>query len=246
MRYEHLPAFGPTEVSGDDDIEAVAIVRVAYALSREQLIAALSYGFPEIADGREPADLTDTEVRAEVEGYLGARGIVGLQWIVEHEGRRTHPPEQQALHDALAAAVDRTYLTPRPAPAMQSPRYREGTVTLQTTDHGEVTVPEPAWCTGHDDEYVGYLADVTHNGRHARATAVTEEHGTVDVLDAHISHAPHAVAKPEPYPVVSVVMDVARELAPADGPPLVHALRLASIRLERLLAEAEHLRGEGQ
>lgn len=247
MRYEHLPVFGPTEVSGDEDTEPVVIVRVAYALSREQLLAALGYGFAEIAADREPADLTDAEVRIEVEGFLGAQGIIELDRIVEHEQHRTYPPEQQAVLDALAAAADRAYLAPTsPRPAMQSPRYREGTVTLQTVDHGEVTIPEPDWCTGHDDERVGHLADVTHNGRPVRAGAATEQYGYVEILDAHISHAPYAVMQPEPHPVVSLHLDLDADVTPEDGFKVARGLRVGALRVERTVAEAERLRGGGR
>ncbi|MEU8524829.1 hypothetical protein AB0C77_04395 [Streptomyces sp. NPDC048629] len=38
------------------------------------------------------------------------------------------------------------------------------TVTLPTIDHGPVTLPEPAWCTGHADHIPGYRTDLTHAG----------------------------------------------------------------------------------
>lgn len=39
------------------------------------------------------------------------------------------------------------------------------TVTVQTRDHGAVTVPEPEWCTGVGHEVVGdYRADISHYG----------------------------------------------------------------------------------
>ncbi|MFD4320131.1 DUF6907 domain-containing protein [Streptomyces sp. NPDC058548] len=36
-------------------------------------------------------------------------------------------------------------------------------ITLTTTDHGEITLPEPGWCTGHTGP-VGYRIDLTHTG----------------------------------------------------------------------------------
>jgi hypothetical protein len=243
VRYEHLPVFGPTDVSADEDTDAVVVVRVAYALSREQLLAALAYGFPEMADGREPADLSNKEVRTEVEGYLGMQGIVELDRIVTHEQGRTYPPEQRAILDALAAAIDRTYLTPHPEPAVQSPLYRDGTVTVQTLDHGEVTVPEPAWCLGHDDEYVGYLADVTHNGARTVAPLVTAKYGLAQIMHAYISHAPHAQQQPEPKPLLSFLLDGHGDLDAADGHNLARALRIAAVRIERMATALGHLRG---
>ncbi|MGW5335039.1 DUF6907 domain-containing protein [Streptomyces bauhiniae] len=36
------------------------------------------------------------------------------------------------------------------------------TVILSTVDHGEVTLPEPDWCEGHDGHEPQHLADLTH------------------------------------------------------------------------------------
>ncbi|MFE7803998.1 DUF6907 domain-containing protein [Streptomyces sp. NPDC057430] len=38
------------------------------------------------------------------------------------------------------------------------------TVTLPTIDHGDITLPEPAWCTGHADHIPGYRVDLAHTG----------------------------------------------------------------------------------
>ncbi|MEV6398139.1 hypothetical protein AB0M39_25775 [Streptomyces sp. NPDC051907] len=35
---------------------------------------------------------------------------------------------------------------------------------MATSDHGNVSIPEPSWCTGVHQEG-GYLSDVSHNGR---------------------------------------------------------------------------------
>ncbi|MGW3627303.1 DUF6907 domain-containing protein [Streptomyces sp. NPDC000880] len=42
---------------------------------------------------------------------------------------------------------------------MSTPR----TVTVPTTDHGPVTIPEPVWCAGHDDRPPGYRDDIIHS-----------------------------------------------------------------------------------
>ncbi|MFH9728326.1 DUF6907 domain-containing protein [Streptomyces sp. NPDC017254] len=45
-------------------------------------------------------------------------------------------------------------------------------ITLPTLDHGNVTLPEPGWCTGHSGRTPGYRIDVTHTGaEHAFAFA---------------------------------------------------------------------------
>ncbi|MFD9255975.1 DUF6907 domain-containing protein [Streptomyces bottropensis] len=37
-------------------------------------------------------------------------------------------------------------------------------VTLATVDHGNVTLPEPTWCVGHDDHVPVHRSDLTHYG----------------------------------------------------------------------------------
>jgi hypothetical protein len=37
-------------------------------------------------------------------------------------------------------------------------------VTVPTLDHGDITVPEPAWCVGHADQPRGFRVDLTHRG----------------------------------------------------------------------------------
>ncbi|MGW1399304.1 DUF6907 domain-containing protein [Streptomyces sp. NPDC002405] len=86
----------------------------------------------------------------------------------------------------------------------QDPRYGEGTVTLQTLDHGEVTIPEPAWCRGHDGELVGSLSDVSHEGPELVASVDTRAGGEVVLLRANLTHAPYLEIEPEPQPVVYV------------------------------------------
>ncbi|WP_128380509.1 DUF6907 domain-containing protein [Streptomyces cavernae] len=117
-------------------------------------------------------------------------------------------------------------------------------VTIPTVDHGLVAVPEPAWCTGHGWQPNPYLADVTHNSARVRASAATAAYGLVEVMRARITHAPYAVLQPEPHPLVSVRLDVALDLDPADALKVVQGLRVAALRLEKVAAEAARLRGE--
>ncbi|MEU1559491.1 hypothetical protein ABZ504_03095 [Streptomyces mirabilis] len=137
-------------------------------------------------------------------------------------------------------------MSTEPPRVPQSPRYRQGTVILQTEDHGEVTVPEPVWCTGHDDEYVGHLADLTHNGVHVRAGAVTYAHGYLELLDAYISHAPYGELHPEAHPVLSLHLDLDLDATPEDSRKVAQALRVASLRIDRVADEVERLRNGGQ
>ena len=124
-------------------------------------------------------------------------------------------------------------------PRKQSPRYRDRTVVLDTLDHGEVTVPEPAWCIGHDDELVGYLADIGHNG-----PAITARYGRTPLMEACITQAPHGELRPEQLPVLAVHLDIDATVDSEDGRHLARALRAAAARLDRALDELALLRGE--
>ncbi|MBL3670181.1 hypothetical protein JL475_30220 [Streptomyces sp. M2CJ-2] len=130
------------------------------------------------------------------------------------------------------------------APRKQSPRYRDRVVVLDTLDSGEVTVPEPAWCVGHDDDTVGYLADITHNGATTTVAAVTARYGHLPVMDARITQAPHGQQQPELLPLLAIRVDVDATVDLEDGRHLTQALRAAAVRIDRALDEVARLRGE--
>ncbi|MFC7892705.1 DUF6907 domain-containing protein [Streptomyces sp. NPDC057381] len=235
------PVFGPTEIIGDDEQPTLAIVQLAIALPREQLRAALAIGHAQMA-GEPPLDeMSVLDVRREVEGYLGAASIVDLYRETAVVTKRITP--EHAVE--LDSAIDRAYSRPAPAPkAKQDPRYGEGTVTLQTLDHGEVTVPEPAWCVGHDDDIVGHLADTTHNGAIVTTDATTSRHGQMRIMEAQLIQAPHGELRPEPLPLLSIRVDLDATVATEDARSISRALRVASVRLDRAIAGLAHLRGE--
>ncbi|HEY9372197.1 DUF6907 domain-containing protein [Streptomyces sp.] len=241
-----LPTYGPTEVFHDgDDIAPDVVVRVAYALSRVQLMTALSIGFTEIAPDRNAEDLTVEEVRSEVEGWLHGAAVIELDRYVRQGQLTAYPPEVQPVMDALAAALDRAYpATGENSPVRRAPRYGDGTVTLHTVDHGEVTVPEPAWCIGHSWQPNPHRADITHNSTRVKAAATTDGAGRVHLLHAYISHSPHLEIEPEPHPVVSVDLGCTDDFAAEDIPQLAEGLRSAARVLENVAAEAIRLRGE--
>jgi len=237
-----LPAYGPTEVFREEDVTPDVVVRVAFALSREQLMTALSIGFTELIPDRQAEDLTVEETRTEVEGWLHAAAVIELDRYVTQGQLTAYPPEAQPVMDSLAAALDRAYPPRRGEPEerpVQAPRYGDGSVTLTTLDHGEITIAEPEWCTGHDGEQIVQRVDVTHVG----ATTAGEYAG-VEFLPARISWGPFAELRPEPYPLADVDefpgMDPAqlRELAAEVG---LHAGRLYSKanELDRIRREME-------
>lgn len=110
-RGERLPVFGPYEVQGGvDELEpAVAVVQVAFALTRTQLLTALAMSFAGLGPERTPESLTDDEVRREVEGQLAAEAIIELDHLMEANEQAVFPPEQQRAMDALGLAVDRAF-----------------------------------------------------------------------------------------------------------------------------------------
>jgi hypothetical protein len=245
-----MPVYGPTDPFGDEEHEPEVIVRVDFLMSREQITTALGIAWAEGFTTSPVEDLPVLQVRHEVEAWLSVQAFHALDVQMERDRQRTFPPEQQRVMQLLAAAVDRAYTRPSVpttlcapgvpdgTPAVQAPRYGDGTVTLLTLDHGEITIPEPAWCTGHDGEQIVQRVDVTHVGRTVAAQLETDA-GTIEFLPARISWGPFAELRPEPFPLADVedfpAMDPAqlRELAAEVG---LHAGRLyrLSNELDRL------------
>lgn len=63
------------------------------------------------------------------------------------------------------------------------------TVTVQTLDHGPVTIPEPSWCRGvHEAE--AYRVDIEHQGADIVATVATACHGDVTALSMSLVQRP--------------------------------------------------------
>ncbi|MFG2683140.1 DUF6907 domain-containing protein [Streptomyces sp. NPDC048392] len=235
------PVFGPTEVVGDDQADNLAVVQIALPLSREQLRAALAVGHAQMGGEPPLEEMTVLDVRREVEGYLGAASIIDLHREAAVVAERIAPEHAAELD----SAIDRAYTRPPAPPRIsQDPRYGDGTVTLNTDDHDEVTVPEPAWCVGHDDDTVGYLADTTHNGPVITAAAVTSQNGQTPIMEARITQAPHGEIHPEALPLLAFQLDIDATVTPEDGRNITRALRVAAARLDRALADLAHLRGE--
>ncbi|MFF4566179.1 DUF6907 domain-containing protein [Streptomyces sp. NPDC001435] len=113
------------------------------------------------------------------------------------------------------------------------------TITLQTIDHGPVTVEEPDWCLGHAGEPVGYRADIVHKGRIV-AAEYEADHGPVEFLKARISWGPFGELRPEPYPVADV--EEFPPMSPAQLRELVAEVHLHADRLDRLADELDRLR----
>ena len=236
------PVYGPTDPFGDEEHDPDVIVRVDYLLSREQITTALGIAYAEIAADRDPESLPVFEVRHEVEAYLAVQGLHELGKQMERDAARTFPPEQQQVMQLLAEAVERAY-PPRqePAPPVQAPRYSEGAVTLQTLDHGEVTIEEPAWCVGHEGEPVVHRADVTHRGEW-RPFTVEVGGEQIVLLRGCISWAPLSELAPEPHPVIDTDLEGLGSLGPEEMREFAGGWGLLAGELYRFANELHHIR----
>ncbi|MET9617537.1 DUF6907 domain-containing protein [Kitasatospora indigofera] len=81
------------------------------------------------------------------------------------------------------------------------------TVTVQTCDHGPVTTPEPAWCTGRHEDGL-HLVDVSHDGPET-VLSVGTEHGDVEVMRLFLTRSPYS-SRPEDQRT-SLVVEIGSE-----------------------------------
>jgi hypothetical protein len=70
------------------------------------------------------------------------------------------------------------------------------TVTLTTADRGDLVLPEPSWCRGHDDHQPGaYRSDLTH---YSTETVLTFD--GAELFRVMLTESPYAT-RPEDRPV---------------------------------------------
>lgn len=109
------------------------------------------------------------------------------------------------------------------------------TIVLPTIDHGDVTIPEPAWCVGHTDHRPGYRCDILHRGPDVALTFRGHWIG-----DATLVQSPFAqTSNPElggPTPGVSVSL-IDRTLNPVGVYELATAIEEYAGRLRSLAYE---------
>jgi hypothetical protein len=240
-----MPLYGPTDPFGDEEHTPEVIVRVDFLMSREQIATALGIAWAEGFTTNPVEEVSVLQVRHEVEAWLSVQAFHELDVQMERDRGRTFPPEQQRVLRLLEEAVDRAYpapTVPNGKVAVQAPRYGNGTVTLTTLDHGEITIPEPDWCTGHDGEQIVQRVDVTHVGRTV-AAELELDGGTVEFLPARISWGPFAELQPEPYPLADV--DDFPGMDPAQLRELAAEVALHAGRLYRLSNQLDRLRRNG-
>lgn len=78
------------------------------------------------------------------------------------------------------------------------------TVTVATTDHGELTIPEPSWCTGEHPEGAA-KCDISHLGKQVGLVVHTHCHGDVQLFAARIVQFPYGSGTRAPF--VTLEMD---------------------------------------
>ncbi|MFG2130508.1 DUF6907 domain-containing protein [Streptomyces sp. NPDC048751] len=117
------------------------------------------------------------------------------------------------------------------------------TVTVQTDDHGLVTLDEPHWCLGeHPAE--GYRADITHEGEEYPLVVPTPCHGEVRIALASLVQRPFS-----PYDariLAAVEFDELHEYDSASLAGLLDALVAWAVGPGHLLVERlQLLEGDG-
>lgn len=120
------------------------------------------------------------------------------------------------------------------------------TVTINTRDHGPVTVPEPSWCTGQYHQQGGARVDISHTSDEHPFNVATDE-GTVTVMRAVFEQRPFTEREPGRGVFVNVELDgqwcpvTPRELDRIAAALVVHSVHLRT--LARQLATMQHTEG---
>ncbi|MEU2076858.1 hypothetical protein [Streptomyces sp. NPDC013489] len=119
----------------------------------------------------------------------------------------------------------------------------DGMVTVETRDHGAVTLPEPEWCRGyHTDD--GYRSDIEHAGEEEATGIPTLCHDLVDVLGVSLVQRPFSPTAPQVHALVKVDeevhalnsrgLDVAAALLVEHATTMRHlARKLAALEVQR-------------
>ena len=120
------------------------------------------------------------------------------------------------------------------------------TVTIHTRDHGDVTIPEPAWCTGQYHQQGGARVDISHTSDDTEFNVETSD-GTVTVMRAVFEQRPYTEREPGRGVFVSVELDgqwypsTPAQLDQYAAALTVHAVHLRT--LARQLATMQHAEG---
>ncbi|MBP2581652.1 hypothetical protein J3A78_002130 [Streptomyces sp. PvR006] len=119
----------------------------------------------------------------------------------------------------------------------------DGMVTVETRDHGAVTLPEPEWCRGFHTEG-GYRSDIEHASEEEATGIPTLCHDLVDVLGVSLVQRPFSPSAPQVHALVKVDeevhalnsrgLDVAAALLVEHAATMRHlARKLAALEVQR-------------
>ncbi|MET7651539.1 hypothetical protein [Streptomyces sp. NPDC005486] len=116
------------------------------------------------------------------------------------------------------------------------------TVTLQTEDHGDVTLPEPSWCRGHDDHSpTMYRCDIVHYG-----TETVLAYQGAALYRVMLAESPYAT-RPEQRAVVAYIeqADHTADFTPAGLYDLAATLDTHADRLRDFADQLDTIRNRG-
>ncbi|MFD3657011.1 DUF6907 domain-containing protein [Streptomyces sp. NPDC058620] len=100
---------------------------------------------------------------------------------------------------------------------MTAPR----TVTVETADHGHVTIPEPAWCIAPHD-FEGYREDIEHHSAKTPLIVPTPCHGLISALPVFFVWRPFSETDSQMN--VGIELDEWHEFSPTDLDKVAAAL----------------------
>ena len=100
------------------------------------------------------------------------------------------------------------------------------TITINTSDHGPVTIPEPAWCTGEHPN-VANRSDIHHSSAE-QVVAVGTPRGAYPLLTMALTQWPYGLSAPGNGVYVSVHL--------ADGDPEYDSASLEGLAADLLEA----------
>lgn len=118
---------------------------------------------------------------------------------------------------------------------------RPKTVTVEVWRGGQLTMPEPAWCTGHDDALPEHPVDFRHEGVEV-PMIVTVGGRAVEILSVSLVHDPFASDDILPQATVDLGADGYRRFTRAELYEFADGLELHAHYLREFAGEVEELR----
>lgn len=133
----------------------------------------------------------------------------------------------------------------QPVVAPQAPRNPDGTLTVPTIDHGDVTLSCPAWCVaGHSYPRGVAQTDICHEGEPVWALSHTEEYGESGHAEVSFAQWPFSS---RPDTVLSVeAEDGNLELGPAGARKVAQAFRKHADTIDLMADQLDGIRGAGR